>query len=96
MITRLRAWWHSRRHARAHARRGHRLYQQGDFDGASAAYAQSLEYQPAQPLVEFNLGLALYKAGRKPEARARWQAVLDETDNPYLAEQARIMLRQFG
>lgn len=97
-IVRLRHAWESRRRARAHARRGQGLYQKSDFTGAIAEYEQSLEWRPDQPLIAFNLGLALYKAGRKTDARARWQAVLAqaETDNPYLAEQARMMLRQFG
>lgn len=88
----------SRFAARAHARRGHRHYQNSDFDAAIAEYEQSLHACPVQPLIAFNLGLALYKAGRKADARARWQAVLAQTEGaqPYLAEQARIMLRQFG
>ncbi len=97
-IARLRLALRNRLQARGHARRGHRLYQRSEFDGAIAEYEQSLERLPDQPLVAFNLGLALYKAGRKAEARVRWQAVLAqaETKQPYLAEQARIMLRQFG
>lgn len=97
-IARLRFVWQQRLQARGHARRGHRLYRQSEFAGAVAAYEQSLECLPDQPLIAYNLGLALYKAGRKAEARARWQDVLAQTEihNPYLAEQARIMLRQFG
>lgn len=98
LITRLRRMLQSRFAARAHARRGHRLYQNSDFDAAVAQYEQSLHARPDQPLIAFNLGLALYKSGRKAEARACWQAVLAQTESvqPYLAEQARIMLRQFG
>ena len=97
-IARLRRALQNRLEARAHARRGHRFYQQSEFGQAIAEYEQSLERQPDQPFVAFNLGLALYKAGRKADARARWQAVLAQTEHaqPYLAEQARIMLRQFG
>jgi len=98
VIARLRSVWRFRLRARGHARRGHRFYQQSEFIQAIAEYEQSLECLPDQPLVAFNLGLALYKAGRKAEARVRWQAVLAQTEaqQPYLAEQARIMLRQFG
>lgn len=98
ILSSLRQTWHDQQQARAHARRGHRLYQKSDYAGAAGEYEQSLSVRPEQPLVSFNLGLALYKAGRKADARARWQAVLAqaETTNPYLAEQARIMLRQFG
>ncbi len=97
-IARLRAGLRNRLQARSHARRGHRCYRQNEFDAAVAEYEQSLECLPSQPLIAFNLGLALYKAGRKAEARARWQEVLAQAEpgQPYLAEQARIMLRQFG
>lgn len=97
-IARLHLALQSRLRARAHARRGHRLYQGSDFDAAIAEYEQSLALRPGQPLIVFNLGLSLYKAGRKAEARAQWQAVLAlaEAQQPYLAEQARIMLRQFA
>ena len=87
-----------RRQARAHARRGNGLYQRGDFEGAVAEYQEALRLAPDLPLTLFNLGLALYKTGRKGEARKSWEEALalSEGRNDYLAEQTRIMLRQFG
>jgi tetratricopeptide (TPR) repeat protein len=74
------------------------LYKQGRFADSIPLYRESLELRPNQPVVHFNLGLALYKSGKKREGRAEWQSVLELTDGkkPYLHEQASIMLRQFG
>ncbi len=87
-----------RRAARAHERRGQGLYQNGAFDAAIGEYEDALALAPDNPLTHFNLGLALYKAHRKTDARCAWEAALSlsEGHNAYLEEQARIMLRQFG
>lgn len=87
-----------RRLARRQARLGARCYAQGRLPESIAAYEQALALEPDAPPVLINYGLALYQAGRKGEARATWQRtlVLTETMRPYLAEQVRILLRQFG
>ena len=79
-------------------RRGNRCLRRRDFAGAAEAYEQALTLRPNAHVVRFNLGIALYKAGRKREGREAWQAVLDALGDskPYLAEQCRIMLRQFA
>ncbi len=97
----LRNLWHALRRRRlAHrlARRGARLYAQGRLPESVAAYQEALELQPDAPPMLINFGLALYQSGRKGEARAAWQRALalTEATRPYLAEQARILLRQFG
>lgn len=87
-----------RRNAMAHERHGNAFYGRGEFEAAIAEYRAALELAPERPLTHFNLGLALYKANRKTEARRAWEEALALTEgtNPYLEEQTRIMLRQFG
>jgi TolA-binding protein len=87
-----------RRVAQRQFKLGNRLYQAGEFTGAITAYRAVLADYPDRPVAVFNLGLALYKNGEKAAARVEWKNVLRLTEgsNPYLREQAQIMLRQFG
>jgi len=87
-----------RRKARAHERRGNGLYGKGEFEAAIIEYEAALTFDPERPLALFNLGLALYKAHRKADARRAWETALALVagQNPYLEEQVKIMLRQFG
>jgi Flp pilus assembly protein TadD len=79
-------------------RRGNKLYQRGDLAAAAQSYREAVTCDPHRAVLRFNLGLVLYKLGEKAAARAEWQTALDLTEgkSPYLAEQCRIMLRQFG
>lgn len=74
------------------------LFRQGDFAAAAAAYADALSLRPALAVVRLNLGLALYKSGRKREGRDEWRTVLAQVEDTdaYLTEQVQILLRQFG
>ena len=90
--------WADRLRARALERRAQKLYQHGDFDEAVSAYQEALTLAGERPLTLMNMGLALYKAGRKTEARDSWNRALSlaEGRSPYLTEQITILLRQFG
>jgi tetratricopeptide (TPR) repeat protein len=48
--------------------RGTHYLQQGDFVRALEAYQAAEKLQPADPAIQFNLGLALYRAGRLRDA----------------------------
>lgn len=84
--------------AARHARRGRAHYRAGLNAEAADEYVQAVALCPGSPILHLNSGLALYAAGRRQDARAAWQTALAlaEEDKPYVAEQARILLRQFG
>lgn len=48
--------------------RGTQYLQQGDFARALDAYQAAEKLQPADPAIQFNVGLALYRAGRLRDA----------------------------
>lgn len=88
-----------RRESSRFLREGNRLYQKGDFEQAAAAYRSGVDVDPDRLVLRFNLGLALYKGGRKADGREEWKRVLEgarKAENAYMAEQTEIMLRQFG
>ena len=89
--------WNQIRAARL-ARRANRLYAQGLYAEASAEYEASLELNGRNAVVHYNLGLSLYKLGRRLEARKQWERalVVCDPDNTYLKEQTNILLRQFN
>jgi tetratricopeptide (TPR) repeat protein len=78
--------------------RGNKAYQRGENVEAAALYREALVLRPDIAVTLFNLGLALYKNGERRAAREQWERVLELTEdrNPYLHEQAEIMLRQFS
>ena len=84
--------------ASRHERLANKYYQQKQFAEAIAEYQAAIAIRPGLRVARFNLGIALYKAGRKREARTEWEMVvkLARGNNPYLVEQAEIMLRQFN
>ena len=94
----LKSRWEAYRESRGLFSAGNRAFKRGEFEAAAALYAQTLEKDEDHNLARFNLGLALYKSGSRREARAQWKIVLERVEgkNEYLAEQTRIMLRQFG
>lgn len=74
------------------------LYQKSEFAEAAEIYRQAVDVEPGRLVTRFNLGLALYKSGRKREGRAEWETVRTQAQgkNAYMVEQAEIMLRQFA
>lgn len=84
--------------ARALQRSADAFYRQGQFAEAVAAYQDVLRLRPNAATIRLNLGLALYKSGRKREGRDEWRTVLAQVENTnsYLTEQVQILLRQFG
>jgi len=79
-------------------RQANALYQKGNFGESVDIYRQAVDIEPTRPVLRFNLGLALYKSGKKREGRAEWEQVreLARGNNAYMVEQAEIMLRQFS
>ena len=74
-----------------------RLFREGQFEEACAAYRRALAMRPSDPILRMNLGLALYKSGKRREARDEWKAAKEDAkSNAYLSEQIAILLRQFG
>lgn len=94
----LTAAWKNKQAAGKHFRTGNRLYQQGKFEDAAREYSEAVTLSPSFPPARINLGLALYKGGRKREGREQWRHALAlvEGKNPYLTEQVKILLRQFA
>lgn len=94
----LTAAWKDKQAAGKRFRAGNRFYQQGKFEDAVREYSEAVTLAPALPLARINLGLALYKSGRKREGREQWQHALAlvEGKNSYLTEQVKILLRQFA
>lgn len=86
------------RQAQQYLKRGNRAFQKGDLPAAVSAYEEALRHVPSLSLARYNLGMALYKDGRRLEGREHWQRLLAEVQgkNAYLEEQVRIVLRQFG
>lgn len=54
-----------------------RRFDSGDYLGAAKAYRSELEAAPRQPYLHFNLGNALFKAGRLGPAIASYQRAFD-------------------
>lgn len=79
-------------------RRGNQQFKNGRFDRAAEFYAVAVELRPNASAARYNLGLCLYKLGKRKEARAQWTIAVAElgTRNPYLTEQLHILLRQFS
>jgi tetratricopeptide (TPR) repeat protein len=79
-------------------KRGAQLYGQAEFAAAADAYLRATALRPGHALNYYNLGLALYKAGRRKEGREAWERGLElvRGQNAYLEEQFRIVLRQFA
>ena len=100
MLSIIRTLWQQAR-TRAEARKLSQLatrhFQRGEFDDAIAMYRSVLSLTPSDAVGRMNLGLALYKAGKRREARDEWRAALESAkSNAYLSEQIAILLRQFG
>ena len=92
------AGFRRRRLASRLLRIANRLYQKADFAEAAVAYQQAVDVEPDRAVLRYNLGLALYKGGKKREGRAEWERAreLAQGKNVYLVEQVEILLRQFG
>ena len=64
---------------------GNRLFQEGKFGEAIHAYGEVLVDNPSDPLLNFNMGAAHYKAGKYPEALSSFSRI---PETPEGAEQA--------
>jgi tetratricopeptide (TPR) repeat protein len=66
---------------------GNQLYQEGDFEGAAAAYEAVLEAGFESPALHYNLGNALFKSGELGRSILEWERalVLDPSDTDVLA-----------
>jgi Ca-activated chloride channel homolog len=60
--------------------RGNRLYREGRYEEAVAAYQRVLESNRATPQVHYNMGTALLALGRFNDADQHFQAALDGVD----------------
>jgi len=56
-------------------RLGSLRFQLGDYSGSSEAFQNCLKKQPDWPAAQLNLGLALWKAGNRDEARQKLESV---------------------
>lgn len=62
-------------------REGNRLYQDKEYDKAADQYRKALEQQPGLAAAKYNLGHALYKAGKKEEAIAAYKDAMEALPN---------------
>jgi Ca-activated chloride channel homolog len=60
--------------------RGNRLYREGRYEEAIAAYQRVVESGDASPQVHYNLGTALLAVGRYPESEQHFQIALSAVD----------------
>jgi Ca-activated chloride channel homolog len=60
--------------------RGNRLYREGRYEDAVAAYEQVIEAGKASPQVHYNLGTALLALGRNSDAERHFQLALRAVD----------------
>ena len=67
--------------------KGNRLYREGKYEEAAAAYQRVVESGDASPQVYYNLGTALLALGRYDEADTHFQRALEGVD-PELRERA--------
>lgn len=56
---------------------GQKRYDAGDFEGAAAAFRQAVAAEPREPAWHYDLGNALFKAGRLGPAIASYQRAFD-------------------
>jgi len=61
---------------RDRAAEGNRLFEQKKYAEASARYQEGLVDSPASPLLQYNLGVSLYKEGKFEDAAAYFSKVL--------------------
>ncbi|HAN65732.1 MAG TPA: hypothetical protein DCQ34_05435 [Chitinophagaceae bacterium] len=62
-------------------REGNRLYQDKEYDKAADQYRKALEQQPGLAAAKYNLGHALYKAGKKEEAITAYKDAMEALPN---------------
>lgn len=62
-------------------REGNRLYQEKEYDKAADQYRSALELQSGLAAAKYNLGHALYKAGKKEEAIAAYKDAMNDLPN---------------
>ncbi|MBI5238840.1 MAG: tetratricopeptide repeat protein [Elusimicrobia bacterium] len=63
--------------ARADVPQGQKLYDQGDYPGAAAWYAQAAAADPRDAALRYDLGNALFKDGKTGRAIASYQRAFD-------------------
>jgi Ca-activated chloride channel family protein len=61
-------------------RDGNRLFEAGDYDAAMQRYVEALVELPESAEIRFNLGNALYRLGRYPEAVEEYQKARSAAD----------------
>ena len=67
---------------------GNRLFQEGKFGEAIRAYGEVLVDNPSDPLLNFNMGAAHYKAGKYPEALSSFSRIPETPEGAERAAQA--------
>lgn len=67
------------------AAEGNRLYEQGQYEAAASKYNEGLIDAPASPLLQFNLGDALYKEGKFAEAIAAFAKAASSGETAWVA-----------
>lgn len=70
------------------AAEGNRLFEAGKYEEAASKYGEGLVDAPESPLLQFNLGTALYKQGKYAEAVASLSKVAASTDAAWSARAA--------
>jgi tetratricopeptide (TPR) repeat protein len=79
--------------ATAALREGNRRFQEGDLEGAMAAYAAG--YDGNDPLLAYNLGTAAHHLERLPEALLWYRRALAEhADHPWLQDNLELVREQ--
>lgn len=73
---------------RKNVREGNKLYQSEKFTEAEIAYRKSLEVNPKSVEGTYNLGNALYKQGKYPEAAEQYQLSIGQEKDPVKLAQA--------
>ena len=64
-------------------------FRMGDFDLAVKTLERAMEAEPGDPVITSHYGDALWRTGRRLEARRQWRNALMEEPDPALADEIR-------
>ena len=68
--------------------KGNKLYKEGKFEEAIAAYQQALQQNPKNITAKYNLAAARFRNSKFEEAQKEYEGVLEKTNDDKLKQKA--------